>query len=265
MTLPGKIKLMPQTVSGQPWQGVCYFCTTRLGGVSQGPWASLNLGRHTKDDPAQVEENRLRLMQRLPGAPWWLNQVHGTNVLDVDLPVRRGLAVPVVPPTADAAVTTRAGVVLAIMTADCLPVVIASTDGRALGVAHAGWRGLAAGVLERTLDALRTRAGMAAAWRAWIGPAISRRHFEVGDDVYRAFHAGNAGAEAHFVQGENGKWLADLPALAHDRLLQAGVQTIELSGECTFAQADRYYSYRRNSLTGRQATLAWLTSASDLP
>lgn len=260
MTLPGTLDAGLPTVSGRPWPGVRYFCTTRQGGASVGPWSSLNLGRHTRDDPAHVDQNRALLLQHLPAAPLWLDQVHGSTVLDADLsqpsePGRQAL------PVADAAVTTRPGTVLAIMTADCLPVVIASMDGRALGVAHAGWRGLAAGVLENTLAALRLRADVGTTWQAWVGPAISRVHFEVGPDVYEAFTATDPEASAHFAPGAAQKWMADLPALARRRLLQAGIQQVELSGVCTYAQADKYYSFRRNPTTGRQATLAWLAPA----
>lgn len=241
------------TVSGQAWDGVDYFCTTRQGGVSQGPWAALNLGAHTEDDQDHVASNRRVLRAMLPGEPVWLNQVHGIDVWDADRPHAQADS-----PRADAAVTTTPGRVLAIMTADCLPAVLASTDGRALGLAHAGWRGLAAGVLEATLGMLRQRAP-GAAWRAWIGPAISQKHFEVGHDVYSAF-VGQDETSARFFapQGKQGKWLADLPGLASHRLRRAGVAQVELSGECSYAQAEKYYSYRRSARTGRMATVAWL-------
>src|SRR3546814_10509829 len=141
------------TVSGLPWKGVEYFCTTRLGGVSTGPWSGLNLGLHTDDDAADVATNRKRLRALAPSEPLWLKQVHGTDVFDADEP---GLVDGMPTPVADAAVTASAGKVLAIMTADCLPVVLASSDG-VLGVAHAGWRGLVGGVLENTLPAMRRR------------------------------------------------------------------------------------------------------------
>src|SRR5690606_29644447 len=152
---------LPATVSGHPWTGVNYFCTTRHGGVSAGAWASLNLGLHAGDEHDAVIRNRQRLRAMLPEDPVWLTQVHGTEVFDADA-VLQGQAAEA--PVADAAVTLQTNRVLAIMTADCLPVVLASTDGRALGVAHAGWRGLAGGVLENTLDALRQRLPGNMAW-----------------------------------------------------------------------------------------------------
>jgi YfiH family protein len=273
------------TVSGLSWPGVRYFCTTRQGGVSGPPWETFNLGLHAGDDPDHVMENRRRLRAMLPAEPVWLRQVHGADVFDADASSagRAGMQAPGVPvsdapeanaqmksaspvglsesgvPVADAAVTTQRGRVLAIMTADCLPVVIAGADGKSLGVAHAGWRGLAAGVLEATLDALRARAPQGAPWRAWIGPAITQRHFEVGNDVRQAFCSADAQAAQFFAEKVPGsKWLADLPGLARHRLHRAGVGNIEFSGECTYAEGERYFSYRRDGQTGRIATVAWL-------
>lgn len=248
------------TLTGLPWRGVKYFSTTRQGGVSAGPWSSLNLGLHTEDDGGHVAENRRRLGAITPSEPLWLKQVHGTDVFDADGMPESGLdgSGPALPPVADAAVTTAAGRVLAIMTADCLPVVLASADGGVLGVAHAGWRGLAGGVLENTLRAMRRRAPGAVQWRAWVGPAISQHHFEVGQDVHEAFTGADPGVAVFFAEKGGGKWLADLPSIARYRLHNAGVANIELSGQCTFGQADLYYSFRRASTTGRLATLAWL-------
>jgi YfiH family protein len=250
--------LLP-TISGLPWKGVRYFSTTRQGGLSTGPWSSLNLGLHTDDDATLVAANRERLAAMLPSKPVWLKQVHGTDVLDADAAHKLpDVTASSTPPVADAAVTATTGRVLAIMTADCLPVVLASVDGSVLGVAHAGWRGLAGGVLENTLQAMRRRAPDNARWRAWIGPAISQRHFEVGGDVYDAFVDADPRVAQFFAEKEGEKWLADLPAIARYRLYNAGVSNIELSGQCTFGQDDTYYSYRRASTTGRLATLAWL-------
>lgn len=248
------------TVTGLPWPSVTYFCTTRQGGISLDPWSSLNVGLHTGDTTEHVLANRKLLRAGLPGEPLWLDQVHGARVLDADQyftqQPQSGL---MVPPSADAAITTQSNRVLAIMTADCLPVVIASADGRALGVAHAGWRGLAAGILEATLIALRKRRPGNTAWRAWVGPAISQRHFEVGADVFQAFTNHGPQSSVFFAEKTPGsKWLADLPALARQRLHQAGVANIELSGDCTFSQPDRFYSYRLSPRTGRQVTVAWL-------
>lgn len=240
-------------IQGRPWQGVRYGCSTREGGVSEGPWASLNLALHVKDDPAAVLENRRRLGALLPAEPLWLDQVHGTDVVDAD--TWQGETSP---PRGDAAVTTQRGSVLAVMTADCIPVVIADTEARALGVAHAGWRGLAAGVLENTLAAL-TRRVPQASWRAWIGPCIGQPRFEVGDEVRLAFVEQDADTASCFTEGRMpGKWQADLAALARHRLARAGVAEIEISGRCTYDRADLFFSYRREPVTGRMATVAWL-------
>lgn len=248
-------------VSGLPWAGVQYLCTTRSGGVSAPPWESFNLGQHVGDDPQAVKDNRARLRLALPAAPLWLEQVHGTAVWNADD------AATSVPPQADAAVTTRPGRVLAIMTADCLPVVMADVQGRVLGLAHAGWRGLAAGVLENTLAAMREQVPDASAWRAWIGPGISQAHFEVGDEVYQAFVERDARLAMYFVADPSrGRWRADLPSIARHRLFHAGVQQIECCGRCTYEDKHHFYSYRRQANTGRQATLAWLGKGrSDLP
>ncbi len=253
------------TVSGARLPGVHYFCTTRKGGLSTGPWASLNLGLHTADDIQHVQANRQRLRAALPGLPVWLNQVHGTEVFDADA-LREPLDLSDTAPTADAVITTRLDQPLIIMTADCLPVIMASSDGCALGLAHAGWRGLAAGVLENTLDALKRKADRSASWHAWIGPAISQPCFEVGDEVVQAFIASDTRAAEYFTQGRlAGKWQADLPGLARHRLLQAGVAQVELSGLCTYSEPQRFFSYRRTPVTGRLATVAWLTSQSKQP
>lgn len=242
------------TVSGLDWTGVDYFCTTRHGGVGNGAYAGLNLATHTLDDSQSVAENRRRLAALLPGPPLWLAQEHGTQVYDAD--GQTSLAAPI----ADAAVTTEKKRVLAVMTADCLPVVIADMQGGALGVAHAGWRGLVNGVLIETLRCLRAKQAQGRQWRAWIGPAISQRHFEVGDDVFSAFVNRDPSARVFFVEKQaNEKWLADLPGLARHQLQQEGVRNIELSGHCTYAQDTDFYSFRRQPSTGRMATLAWLS------
>lgn len=259
------------TVSGMSWPGVAYGCTTRAGGVSTGPWASMNLGLHVGDDPQAVLQNRRRLAAGLPGEPVWLEQVHGIELIEareggslhrVEGAGTAGPGSPLsrqMPPRADAAITLCRGVVLAIMTADCLPIVIADTEGRALGVAHAGWRGLAAGVLEATLAALMARRPHAAGWRAWIGPGISQAAFEVGSDVRSVFVDTNPSAAAFFLPGRQpGKWQADLAGLACHRLETMGVYGVELSGLCTWTRGDLFHSYRRDTTCGRMATLAWL-------
>ncbi len=260
-------------VTGESWTGVRYFSTWRTGGVSRAPRDSLNLGAHVGDDPAAVRENRLRLRRALPGEPLWLEQVHGTAVFDGDAALASGPGVvesagagapaaragAASTPCADAAVTTLRGRPLAIMTADCLPVVLADEAGAVLGVAHAGWRGLAAGVLENTLDAMRRRAPAARGWRAWIGPGIGPGAFQVGPEVREAFLDLDSGLAGCFVfQPDQDRWLADLAGLARARLLRAGVDRVEASGECTWTRADRYFSHRRDPGSGRQATLAYL-------
>lgn len=241
-------------VTGPDWKGVGYFCTTRAGGVGVAPHDTLNLGLRAEGNPEAVAENRRRVRTAVPAAPLWLRQVHGSEVVDAD-----ASDVPA-EPAVDASVTSQPGRVLAIMVADCLPVVIADAEGKVLGAAHAGWRGLAGGVLEHTLDAMRAKAPQATGWRAWVGPGIGPQHFEVGQDVLDAFTADDPATGRFFTprSGIPGKWLADLAGLADFRLRRAGVQEVSLSGECTVTRKDRYFSYRRDGVTGRMALLAWL-------
>jgi|TARA_R110000850_G_scaffold190433_1_gene316452 YfiH family protein len=254
-------------ITGSPWPGVHYFCSTRQGGVSAEPYSSLNLATHVNDNVEKVALNRARLEALLPGPPQWLEQVHGVDVAEFngDAPTRCRPSVV----CADAAVTTRAQCVLAILTADCLPVVLADDAGSVLGVAHAGWRGLAAGVLENTISAMRKHLQPRSVLRAWIGPGISQAAFEVGPEVRAAFVDADASASVYFVQryaeypGAGQKWLADLPGLARHRLWAAGVANIELSGHCSFRESALFYSYRRTPHTGRMATVAWLSGATD--
>lgn len=230
--------------------GVRALTTVRTGGVSHGPFRSFNFGTAAGDDPAALVANRARLTTsaQLPAAPRWLRQVHGTTVADLDAPSQ--------PDAADAAVTHRAGVVCALLTADCLPVLFAARDGSAVGAAHAGWRGLAAGVLEATLERLAVPAANVV---AWLGPAISAAHFEVGDDVRDAFtRDDDDGAATAFVRNERGRWQCDLYALARRRLERRGVTSIAGGTHCTFAERERFFSYRRDAgRTGRMATLIW--------
>lgn len=243
-------------VYGPPFAGVRYFTTTRAGGVSEGPHASFNLGWHAGDAAAAVAENRRRLHAVLPAEPLWLRQVHGVRVIDADA----AAAPHPDEPEADAAITVTPGRVLAVMTADCLPVLIVDAAGRALGVAHAGWRGLANGVLEQTVAALRRALPQASDWRAWIGPGIGPEAFEVGADVVAAFAPDGDAARACFQPHPThpDKWLADLPALAALRLRRAGIGEVHCSGLCTVADPARFFSYRRDGQTGRMALLAWL-------
>ena len=229
--------------------------TLRGGGVSTRSYESLNLGGHVGDAPAAVAENRRRLRSaaRLPAEPIWLSQVHGARVVDLDAPDDPGK-----PPEADAALTRRPGRVCAILAADCLPVLLAADSGAAVAAAHAGWRGLAGGVIEATVRAL---AVAPESLLAWLGPAIGPRHFEVGGDVRDLLLVEDPEGSASFAPNAHGRFLADLPARARRRLARLGVKRIYGGGECTFSGADRYFSHRRDGTTGRQATLIWLEHA----
>jgi len=234
--------------------GVHAGTTTREGGVSRGAFASFNLGAGVGDDPDAVVANRARLVERLalPAEPAWLAQVHGTRVVEL------GAAAPdsAAPGPADAAFTRRPGRGCTVLTADCLPVVLCDAASREVAVAHAGWRGLAAGVLEATIARLAAPPGRLL---AWLGPAIGPAAFEVGDEVRAAFVDGDPGAAAHFTRNPRGRWQADLDALARRRLGRAGVGAVHGGGWCTASDRRRFYSHRRDGRCGRMATLAWLT------
>lgn len=224
--------------------------TTRSGGVSKGGFCSLNLGDHVGDDPLAVTENRRRVAQVLPSMPAWLNQVHGVNVVVAD---DAGAGV-----DADASLTRRASVVCAVMTADCLPVLFCDVKGRVVAAAHAGWRGLHAGVLERTVAAMDVPPGEV---MAWLGAAIGPDAFEVGEEVRAAFVRDSASAAAAFKPGRAaGKWLADLYLLARQRLAACGVTQVYGGGLCTVGDPARFFSYRRDGQTGRMAAMVWLSS-----
>lgn len=225
--------------------------TTRRGGVSRGPWTSLNLGPNCGDEPANVNENRGRLGRLLPAEPLWMKQVHGARVLESGQGGRG-------PERADARVTSTPGEVLAIMTADCLPLLLCDADGARIGAAHAGWRGLAAGVIEATIERME-----AAPERlmAWLGPAISGAVYEVGDDVREAFAAaeGNArrAVDGSFTpHGE--RWLLDVAGAARSILQALGVRRVYGGGFCTYREPDRFFSHRRDGVTGRMASLIWM-------
>jgi YfiH family protein len=226
-------------------------------GVSLPPFGRCNLGARGGDDPALVAANRAGLSAAfgLPSPPWWLHQVHGTGVLRVDAPASD--AVPVdAEPQADAAVAGTPGVVLAVLSADCLPVLFAADDGSAVGAAHAGWRGLAAGVLERTVEALGV---VPRRVFAWLGPAIGPANYEVGIEVRDAFLAVDPDASAAFAPTRPGHWTCDLYALARQRLARAGVVHVCGGGYDTFADPARFHSHRRDGArSGRQATLVWI-------
>lgn len=234
--------------------GVHAFTTLRHGiGASRPPFDTFNLGNFTAvdgDDPATVDRNRALLIEhaRLPSAPHWLKQVHGVDVVRFETGSNGDEAI------ADASVTSTPGVVLAILTADCLPVVFAADDGREVAAAHAGWRGLAAGVLEATVAAMRTPAGRVV---AWLGPAAGPQAYEIGEDVYRAFVDRDPATTAAFAATRSGHWRVDLFALARMRLAQAGVTRVHGGGLCTLSDPQRFFSHRRDARTGRLATLVW--------
>lgn len=220
--------------------------TTRAGGVSSGAFASLNLSARVGDDPDCVARNRAILGACLPAEPAWIKQVHGAAVVDPERAT---------PETqADAAATRRPGRVCVVMTADCLPVLLSDRVGRSVGIAHAGWRGLAGGILENTVQAMGTPPEDLI---AYIGPGIGARRYEVGEEVRRAFVENHPGAASSFAPAGEGKYLADLYALARARLAAAGVTAVHGGGSCT-ASDERFFSFRRDRITGRMANLIWL-------
>jgi YfiH family protein len=265
--MPGRAPLSdPALVLRPDWPdlpaNVEALATTRLGGVSAAPFddgnggGGLNLGLHVKDDPEAVRENRARLRALLPGRPAWISQVHGKDVVDArlvqpDAPVQVG----------DASTAFDQGVVCAILTADCLPVLFADLEGKVVGAAHAGWRGLAAGVLGASVARMREQG--AGEITAWLGPAIGPQAFEVGPDVLDAFRAALPEGEAEEgfrpYPGREGKYLADMPLLARRMLARAGVTRVHGGDRCTFTDRERFYSYRRDGAgSGRQASLIWI-------
>ena len=226
--------------------------TTRQGGVSRVPYDSFNLATHVGDAPDAVATNRRLLAEdlALPSPPVWLEQVHGTVVIDAasagDMP------------EADASVAFGPGAVCVAQTADCLPVIFCSRSGDRVAAAHAGWRGLVDGVLEATVGALDCDP---ASLLAWLGPAIGPAAFEVGEDVREAFLAQDDGATGCFVANARGRWQADLYALARRRLTAAGVAAVHGGGLCTHTDHERFYSFRRDRVTGRMATLIWISES----
>ena len=218
--------------------------TTRNGGCSKGSWVSMNLGRHCGDVEQHVKSNRERLAQWLPAAPQWLRQVHGVTVA-------RHPGMPGDEREADAVVAFAPGQVCAVLTADCLPVLFCDRSGSRIAVAHAGWRGLAAGVLQATVNALESDP---ADLMAWLGPAIGPAVYEVGEEVAAAFP--DEFTQAFAPRGE--RWLLDLYAVARLKLASAGVSAVFGGGLCTYSDPGRFYSFRRDGVTGRMATLVWL-------
>ena len=232
--------------------GVRAFTTMRAGaGASRAPYDAWNFGLRSGDEPAAAQANRDALHRAIgtESRPRWLQQVHGVDV--VQLREHGGL----VEPTADAAVTQVPGLPLAILTADCLPVLFAAEDGREVGAAHAGGPGLSAGVLEATLRAMHTPSSKLL---AWIGPGAGPERYEVGENVHAAFVGPDAGTARFFSPTRPGHWLADLPAIARHRLAKAGVRRVFGGTECTISHPARWYSYRRDGATGRMASLIWI-------
>ena len=255
--------------------GVAAMGTTRHGGVSLAPWDSLNLGHLDNpsdgagDLPQAITANRQIVACAMGARPVWLRQVHGVEVLRLQSTGPQDL------PAADAAWTTEPGLACAVLVADCLPVLLCSGDGRAVAAAHAGWRGLAAGVLEATIASMQQQAGVERAdMLAWLGPCIGPRQFEVGADVLQAFGVdgdtdgnsdgdtdANPAAAALFLRRTrpdgSARWLADLPAVARLRLQRAGLRHISMDGRCTVEQRSDFFSFRRDGVTGRQAAAIW--------
>ena len=227
--------------------------TTRNGGVSAAPYASLNLGDHVGDKPLAVERNRMLLEPLLPSEPVWLKQVHGTAVVDAGHAACW--------PEGDACVSSHPGAVCVVMTADCLPVLLCNEQGSVVGAVHAGWRGLCDGIIESTVCAMNVPPGTL---MAWFGPAIGPPAFEVGGEVREAFIARQREAAAAFVPGTagvastSGKWLADIYQLARLRLNALGITRIYGGGLCTHSDSVRFFSYRRDGVTGRMGTFIWL-------
>ena len=222
--------------------------TTRTGGVSLPPYDSFNLGDHVGDDPQAVAENRRRLAEalKLPTEPRWLKQVHGTCVADASS-CTKGCE-------ADAAYTEKGGEVCVVLTADCLPLLLCDRSATRVAAVHAGWRGLLEGVIEQTVSAL----GPGDELLAWLGPAIGPQAFEVGSEVREAFVVEDAAAKDAFISTQAGRYLADIYALARQRLHRVGVNAVYGGEHCTYSEPERFYSYRRDGVTGRMASLIWL-------
>ncbi|TMX72999.1 peptidoglycan editing factor PgeF [Vibrio rotiferianus] len=224
------------------------FASTRVGGFSSAPYQGLNLGAHVGDDPSIVEKNRAWLAQQanMPSAPIWLNQTHSTVVAQVSAPTTQVL-------DADGVFTSASNVVCSAMTADCLPVLLTNTQGTQVAAVHAGWRGLANGIVENALELFSGEV------MAWLGPAIGPQVFEVGEDVLQAFVDFDSQAHQAFTPRDvEGKWLADMSKLATLRLNKLGITQVFDSGLCTFQDKEDFYSYRRDGVTGRQATFIWI-------
>ncbi len=221
--------------------------TTRRGGISSAPYDSLNLGDHVGDAPLAVERNRILLNTLLPSEPVWLEQVHGTKGVNADMTDCL--------PQADACIARHRAAVCVVMTADCLPILFCDKQGSVVGAAHAGWKGLAAGIIETTIRAMEVAPQDL---MAWLGPAISQQAFEVGEEVRALFVDANRQAAVAFIPGQHGKWLADLYRLAYLRLNALGITQIYGGNYCTYRESEKFFSYRRDGVTGRMGAFIWL-------
>lgn len=221
--------------------------TTRRGGISGIPYDSLNLGDHVGDEPLAVERNRILLNTLLPSEPVWLEQVHGTKVVNADMTDCL--------PQADACIARHRAAVCVVMTADCLPILLCDQQGSVVGAAHAGWKGLAAGVIEATVQAMNVAPQNL---MAWLGPAISQHAFEVGEEVRAVFLQADPQAAVAFIPGQHGKWLADIYRLARLRLNALGITQIYGGKYCTYRENEKFFSYRRDGATGRMGTFIWV-------
>jgi YfiH family protein len=223
-------------------------CTTRRGGHSEAPFDSLNLGLHVGDREADVMRNRERLREQLalPSEPCWLKQTHSVDVVTLENDARRD---------ADAAVTRTPGYIATVMTADCLPILLCNRQGSEVAALHAGWRGLQAGIIQATLSAMQSPG---ADLMAWIGPGISQACFEVGDEVHAAFVAADPASASCFQANRPGHWLCDLGGIAASWLIGLGVRHVARSPHCSYRDAGLFYSYRRENVTGRMASLIWI-------
>jgi YfiH family protein len=225
------------------------FVTTRHGGVSRGEYASMNLGATSGDEPRDVARNRAIVRGHLPTEPRWMAQVHGVEVADLDR------IAPDAAPRADAAVTGSRGNVGVVLAADCMPLFLCDAEGKRVAVAHAGWRGMAGGVIENAVGAMAVDPVQVI---AWMGPAIGPQAFEVGAEVRAAFLACDGGADEAFKPHTPGKYLADLYALARRRLARAGVSSVHGGGFCTLSDTERFFSYRRVQASGRMGAFIWM-------
>lgn len=227
--------------------------TTRQGGVSKGTYTAMNLGDHVDDQPDAVADNRQHLLDTLalPAEPVWLRQVHGRTIVLADQAAPN--------PEGDGATSWSPGHVCAVLTADCLPVLLCNSAGTRVCAVHAGWRGLADGVIEAGIDALQLPES---SLMAWLGPAIGPQAFEVGDDVRNAFIAHDPAAATAF-QPQRDRWHANLYQLARERLASRGITRVYGGDYCTYTDSERFYSYRRDGVTGRMATLIWLEGTRD--